>query len=140
MIWLFGGSVVRAQMTRRPEPVTRLNGEPVYDSVDRRPRFPGGGAALSQYLLKRIRIPNSLVRAQYDPGKVYVNFIVDRNGGIHDIRVEKPVVNKTIEKGMDEYVVTIVTAVEKMPNWIPGQLAGQPVAVLCRMPVQVSIQ
>ena len=100
---------------------TQSRTELVYTTVDRQPEFPGGKAALSQYLAANIRFPSALMRKNYNTGPVAAKFIVDKLGDVRDVRVTTKPLDKNMQKGMQEFMTTIIAAVEKMPRWRPGQ-------------------
>ena len=111
--------------------------ELVYTVVERQPEFPGGKAALSQYLAINIRFPGSLMRKNYDTGPVAAKFIVDKSGAVRDVRVTTKPLDKEMRKGMQEFMTTIIAAIEKMPRWRPGQVNGQSVSVFYTLPIEV---
>ena len=114
--------------------------EQVYTTVDRQPEFPGGKAALGQYLAANIRFPSALMRKNYNTGPVAAKFIVDKLGDVRDVRVTTKPSGKKMQKGMQEFMTTIIAAVEKMPRWRPGQVNGQSVSVFYTLPVGVNMQ
>lgn len=114
--------------------------ELVYTVVERQPEFPGGKAALSRYLAENIRFPSSLMRKNYNTGPVAAKFIVDKAGDVRDVRITTKPLDKKMQKGMQEFMTTIIAAIEKMPRWRPGQVNGQSVAVFYTLPIEVSMQ
>lgn len=114
--------------------------EQVYTTVDRQPEFPGGKAALSQYLAANIRFPSALMRKNYNTGPVAAKFIVDKLGDVRDVRVTTKPLGRKMQKGMQEFMTTIIAAVEKMPRWRPGQVNGQSVSVFYTLPIEVNMQ
>ena len=123
-------------VTAQTQPRTDM----VYTAVDRQPEFPGGKAALGQYLATNIRFPNALMRKNYNTGPIAAKFIVDKLGDVRDVRVTTKPLDKNRQKGMQEYMTTIIAAVEKMPRWRPGQVNGQSVAVFYTLPIEVNVQ
>lgn len=126
---LFGGSA-KAQ----------ARNELIYTTVERQPEFPGGKAALGRYLASNIRFPNSLMRKNNDTGPVAAKFIVDKMGIVRDVRVTTKPLSKEMRKGMQEFMTTIIAAIEKMPRWRPGQVNGESVAVFYTLPIEVVSQ
>ena len=120
--------------------LAQSRGELVYTTVEQQPQYPGGKAALRQYLAQNIRFPSSLMRKNQDTGPVAAKFIVDRDGTVRDVRVTTKPLDKSRQKGMQEFMATIIAAVEKMPRWRPGQVGGQPVAVFYVLPIEVDMQ
>jgi hypothetical protein len=114
--------------------------EQVYTVVEQQPEFPGGKAALSQYLASNIRFPSSLMRKNYNTGPVSAKFIIDKSGTVRDVQVTTKPIDKNMQKGMQEFMTTIIAAIEKMPRWRPGQVNGQSVAVFYTLPIEVSMQ
>lgn len=119
--------------------VAQVRKNQVYTVAEQQPQFPGGPVALSRYLAENIRIPGALIRKNYNTGPVAAKFIIDELGYVHDVRVTtKPLDKKTL-KGMQGFMAAIITAVEKMPRWEPGEVAGKPVAVFYTLPIEVSM-
>jgi len=114
--------------------------ELVYTVVERQPEFPGGKAALGRYLASNIRFPSSLMRKNYNTGPVAAKFIIDKLGAVRDVRVTTKPLDKNMQKGMQEFMTTIIAAIEKMPRWRPGQVNGQSVAVFYTLPIEVNMQ
>lgn len=109
-----------------------------YTSVEKLAQFPGGQKAMLQFLATNIDYPSSLDRINYKTGPIKVRFIVAPNGTLHDITVDsQPVLVPEAEKGMDEYRISIIHAIEKMPRWKPAQMGGEPVAMLYTIPLKV---
>ncbi|RYC67032.1 energy transducer TonB [Spirosoma sordidisoli] len=123
-------SIVRAQQSTGK----------VYTVAERQPEFPGGKAALSRYLATNIKFPGSLMRQNANTGPVAAKFIVDVDGSVHDVRITTKPLTRENKKGMQEFMAAIVTAVEKMPRWRPGEVGGRPVAVFYTLPIEVNMQ
>lgn len=98
----------------------------VFDVVEQMPSFPGGNAALMKYLNENIKYP---VVAQENgvSGRVVVSFVVERDGSITDVNVER-----SVDPSLDRESVRVVKA---MPRWIPGKQNGSAVRVKFRVPV-----
>jgi protein TonB len=112
----------------------------VYTTVERQPEFPGGKAALSRYLAENIRFPSSLMRKNQNTGPVAAKFIVDKDGSVHDVRISTKPLDKKAQKGMEDFMTTIIAAIEQMPRWRPGEVKGEPVAVFYTLPIEVNMQ
>ena len=109
-----------------------------YTSVEKLAQFPGGQPAMLRFLAKHIDYPASLDKLRYKTGPIKVRFIVAPNGTLHDITIDSaPVRRPEAEKGMDDYRISIIRAVERMPRWTPARLGGAPVAMLYTIPLQV---
>ena len=98
----------------------------VYDTAEQMPSFPGGQAALFQWISKNIKYP---VKAEENDiqGRVICAFIVERDGSIHDVQVVKPV-----DPLLDEEALRLV---KSMPRWMPGMQNGKPIRVKYTVPI-----
>ncbi len=95
------------------------------------PSFPGGQAALMEYLSKNVKYP---VVAQENgvQGRVVVSFIVERDGSITDVTIVK-----SVDPSLDREASRVVSS---MPKWIPGAQNGQAVRVKFNVPVSFRLQ
>ncbi|MBP8782080.1 MAG: TonB family protein [Paludibacteraceae bacterium] len=98
--------------------------------VERMPEFPGGEAAMSQFINRTIRYP---VIAQENgiQGRVVVQFVVNTDGKIVDVEVVRGV-----EESLDKEAVRVVKA---MPPWNPGRQGGKNVRVKYTLPIRFRI-
>jgi TonB family protein len=94
----------------------------VYSRAERMPQLPGGGGmeAIDRAIYKELRYPPYALRQGIE-GIVMVNFIVDKNGDVGNVRILR-----RIGGGCDE---ELVRAVKKLPRFVPGYDHGQPVDV-----------
>ena len=98
-----------------------------YTAVDQMPCFPGGETELYKFLGTQIHYPDSAKKLGLQ-GKLYVEFIVCKSGKICDFKIRKG----SIGKGCEEEAIR---ALKNMPDWIPGKLNGETVAVRYTLPV-----
>ncbi|UFH55324.1 energy transducer TonB [Spirosoma sp. KNUC1025] len=117
--------------------IAQSRNQQIYTVAERQPEFPGGNSALSLYLAENIQVPSALIKKGPNIGSVSAKFIVDEFGYVHDPRVVTKPLDKTMEKGMHKYMVSIIAAVEKMPRWRPGEVDGKPVSVFYTLPIEV---
>ena len=103
----------------------------VFFIVEDMPEFPGGELALRKYIANAIKYP---VIAQENgiQGKVYVQFVVDKDGGISDARIARGV-----DPSLDKEALRVVNA---LPKWKPGQQRGKPVRVSYTVPINFVLQ
>ena len=94
--------------------------------VEDQPEFPGGTAALMEYLRKNIKYP-AICRENNIQGRVVVTFVVNKDGSIVDIEIARGV-NPSLDK-------EAVRVISQMPNWKPGYQLGRPVRVRYSLPV-----
>lgn len=94
------------------------------------PRFPGGTAAMYQFIMQNMRYP-SLAQQNRVEGEVYVRFIVKKDGSISDVMVVRG-----IGYGCDEEAIRLVKA---MPKWIAGKNEGKSVDVYSSLSISFKI-
>ena len=102
------------------------DGPEVYMIVDEMPEFPGGDKELYQFIADNVKYPAE-AKEKGIKGRVFVNFIVEPDGSISDIRVLRG-----IGGGCDEEAVRVV---EYMPKFKPGIQNGEAVRVSYTVPV-----
>jgi protein TonB len=86
---------------------------------------------LMKYLSENIKYP-PLAKESGIQGRVFINFVVEPNGSISNVKVLRG-----IGGGCDEEAVRVV---EKMPKWSPGKQRGKPVRVSYNLPVKFTLQ
>jgi len=118
---LFGLTTVSAQKT-----VVAKKNQQVFDVVEKMPEYPGGQAALFEYLQKNVKYPADAEKKKVE-GRVLVTFVVNTDGSITDIEV----VRKTFPS-LDAEAVRVISG---MPRWKPGEQKGQKVRVKYTVPL-----
>lgn len=99
----------------------------IYEVVENMPCFPNGGmSALMQYLNENIRYPEAATKAGVQ-GRVTVQFIVDKDGSIDDV--------KTLRSVNPDLDAEAIRVIKMMPRWEPGTHKGNPVRVKYTVPV-----
>jgi periplasmic protein TonB len=104
--------------------------EETYRRVEIMPSYPGGNEALIRFLLKNLRSPADLDENQ--TVKVVMQFVVAKDGSISALTVT--------ESGGAAFDKEVERVMKMMPNWIPGEQNGHPVAVYFNLPVTFSTQ
>jgi protein TonB len=102
---------------------------PVY-WVDEMPEFPGGEEAWNEYLRKELRYPE-VCRTLGITGVVHIEFVVERDGAISNIRVLEPVY-----RDLDAEAVRVISA---SPKWKAGKQMGKAVRVFYQIPIRFSL-
>ena len=126
-----GGEVLKAkEVIAQPEPPKEEETK-VFDVVEVMPSFPGGQAALFEWLSQNIKYP-VVAEENGVQGRVIVTFVVERNGSITDVQVVK-----SVDPSLDKEAVRVVKA---MPHWIPGKQNGSAVRVKFTVPVTFRLQ
>ena len=96
-------------------------------SVEQKPQFPGGDAALMKYLLSHINYPPMAAENDIE-GSVIVQFLVDKTTG----KVGEVKVVRSVDKYLDKEAIRVVKA---LPIFTPGRHKGKPVDVWYVLPV-----
>lgn len=94
------------------------NVDEVFTIVEESASFPGGYAAWGKFLQKQLKYPRQAQRMGIE-GRVFVQFIVERDGSLTDIQVVKG-----IGAGADEEAIRVL---KNSPKWKPGKQRGKPV-------------
>lgn len=105
--------------------------EEVFTIVETMPEFPGGESALRKFLADNIRYP-ALAQENGIQGKVVVEFIIGKDGGVYDIAI-----SRSVEGTLDKEATRVVGL---MPKWIPGKKNGKTVKVKYFLPVMFRFQ
>lgn len=82
------------------------------------------------HIRKNFRYPE-IAQEMGIQGRVYVNFIISRDGSIIDIRMRGP--DKNLEKEAERII-------SKLPKMIPGKQRGRPVRVPFSIPITFRLQ
>ncbi|WP_293299445.1 energy transducer TonB [Pedobacter sp. UBA4863] len=109
------------------------NGEEVHHtaSVEHSPEFPGGMEAWAKYIQRNLRYP-SMAQEEGIGGKVFVSFVVEKDGTITDVKV-----TRGIGYGCDEEAMRVI---KKSPRWKAGMQNNLPVRVRYNMPISYVMQ
>lgn len=102
----------------------------VYDLVvvHEQPQFPGGDDSLSAFFEKNIQY-SQIEKEKNIQGKVFVSFIVNKNGSVTDVELYKGLKGCL---GCDKEAIRVA---KMMPKWSPGKNNGKPVRTRYIMPV-----
>ncbi|MDE6204653.1 MAG: M56 family metallopeptidase, partial [Duncaniella sp.] len=98
----------------------------VYDEVETPPSFPGGVNELMKLIAGSIRYPADAYREGVQ-GRVVMQFVVGKDG-----KVTSPTVVRGVCESIDEEAKRVVM---QLPDFIPGKMNGEPVAVRYRLPL-----
>jgi len=103
----------------------------IFTVVESMPEFPGGTGELYKYLGKSIKYP-PLAKESGIQGRVFVNFVVEPDGSISNVKVLRG-----IGGGCDEEAMRVV---KNMPTWKPGKQRGKSVRVSYNLPIKFTLQ
>jgi protein TonB len=100
-------------------------------SVDKKPEFPGGEAALFKFISENIVYPEICKDNEID-GKVYVRFVIGINGKVSDISIQRGV-----DVDLDEEAARVISL---LPDWKPGEKNNKIVPVSFIIPIKFVIE
>ncbi|GMT46243.1 MAG: hypothetical protein IEMM0006_2075 [bacterium] len=119
--FLFSGNISSAQTAADTT---------IHAVAQQKPEYPGGVQARVKFLASHLQYPEDAMKNGVS-GKVYVGFVVERDGSISHIKVLKG-----IGYGCDSEAMQVVA---QMPKWKPGLINGKPVRVRYTLPFTFNI-
>jgi periplasmic protein TonB len=100
--------------------------EEIFTIVEESASPVGGMPAFYKYLVETMKYPPQARRLGVE-GKVTLQFVVDKNGTIGEVKVLKG-----IGSGCDEEAIRVM---QKAPAWSPGKQRGKAVKQRCIVPI-----
>lgn len=126
-----GGEVLKAkEEIKAPEPPKHEENK-IFTVVEQMPMYPGGDAALMQFLSSNIKYP-TVAAENGVQGRVVVGFVVEKDGSITDVNVMR-----SVDPSLDREAMRVV---KNMPRWTPGKQNGSAVRVKYQVPVMFRLQ
>ncbi len=108
----------------------KLEKEQVFKAAEQMPQFPGGYAALNNFLAQNLRYPEKAMSNNIE-GAVVVQFEVLKTGKIGNVKVVRKV-----DAELDAEAMRVI---KSMPDFIPGKINGKPVNVLYSLPIMFKL-
>ena len=96
---------------------------------DQVPEFPGGQDSLKLFIRNNFNYPENFRDGTNTSSKIYVTFIVDKNGVI-----KKAKILKGINSELDKEALRVVNM---MPKWKPGTTKGEITSQQVNLPIQL---
>lgn len=99
----------------------------IYDisGIDVRPEFPGGMNKFYEFIGENYITPTIKGLS----GKIYVSFIIEKDGSLTDIKVLRDLKHGT---GLEA-----IRVLQLSPKWIPGEQNGKKVRCFFSMPIAI---
>ena len=116
--------IVQYKSQNSEDSVVQIDETAVYSIAEEMPEFPGGATAMESFIKKNLRCPD---RTRSIRGKVFLSFIVEKDGSITNIEVLR-----SREKICSQEAIRVV---KLMPKWKPGKIKGSPVRVKQVLPI-----
>lgn len=98
-----------------------------YIEVEELPTFKGGVTKYSEWLSSSIKYPKAAQAAGAE-GRAIVQFVVNKNGTISDVKIMKSTGNEEL----DNEAMRVVSA---SPKWKPGKINGKTVRTKMMQPI-----
>ncbi|MCS7005338.1 MAG: energy transducer TonB [Cytophagales bacterium] len=102
----------------------------IFTIVEENASPPGGMQAFYEYLAQNIKYPKS-ARKMGIEGKVFVQFVVERDGSLTDIQVMR-----SLHPDCDAEAVRVL---KEAPKWKPGKQRGRPVRQKMTIPINFKL-
>ena len=100
-------------------------------AVQQQPEFPGGMEKMYEFMGRVQRYPDAEADAGTQ-GKVYVEFVVEKDGRITEVKTKRGV-----SPGLDREAERIIRS---MPPWSPGKMNDKPVRCRFVLPVKFTLR
>jgi TonB family protein len=111
-------------------PAMEVDENHVFEIVEEGAEFPDGMAACLKWMMENLDYPTAASEAGIQ-GRVYVSFVVQKDGSLTDIKIARGV-----HPTLDEEAIRVV---KKMPKWKPGRQNGKNVNVRATVPVNFKL-
>lgn len=138
-----------------------IHDDPIFEVVEEPAQYPGGQAALMQYLAQNIRYPKISAENGVQ-GRVLVQFVVEKDGSLSNFAVVKKsgdTITKNAQSGItvnalgsateeskvpqeafDALNAEAVRVLREIPKWIPAKQRGQEVRMRYTLPITFRLQ
>jgi len=93
-------------------------------------QFKGGPKGLQSYISKNVHYPDDAVEENIT-GKVYLSFVVEMNGKISNVVVER-----SAHPSLDQEALRLIIG---MPKWKPAKQNGKKVRSRARLPINFTL-
>ena len=113
------------------EPIEEEETDEIFQIVENPASFKGGIGAFYQYVQKNMKYPSQAQRMGLE-GKVFVEFVVGKDGKITDVKVLRG-----IGAGCDEEAIRVL---KNSPAWSPGKQRGRAVRQRMVLPITFKLQ
>lgn len=155
------GKVVKKILLQGQEVYDDDDDDPVFEVTEEPAQYPGGQAALMQFLAQNIRYPK-IAAENGVQGRVLVQFVVEKDGSLSNFAVVKKsgdIITKNAQSGItvkalgsateeskvpqeafDALNAEAVRVLREMPKWIPAKQRGQEVRMRYTLPITFRLQ
>lgn len=103
----------------------------VLEIVDKDAEYIGGYIAMMNFIQKNMNYPQEAIELN-EQGRVYVSFIVEKDGSVSSVQVERGV-SKSIDREAERLV-------RMFPEWKPAEMAYGKVRARVRLPINFILE
>ncbi|MGB3076661.1 MAG: energy transducer TonB [Chitinophagales bacterium] len=128
---LKGKATTKAEVPDKTQKISEDKNH-IYNYSDVMPEFPGGEAALENYILTHINYPRRALDDEKE-GTVIVHFAIDEHGKVMDAQVQ----SEPLGFGLEEEALRVVST---MPDWTPGKVNGEKAKVYYTLPIVYAME
>jgi TonB family protein len=107
-----------------------FDNDQVFMLVEEMPEFPGGDLELRKFIAENVKYPAE-AKEKKIKGKVFVQFVINKDGNVEDVKLARGVDPLLDEAAMD--------VVKSLPQWKPGRQRGQNVKVSFTVPINFQL-
>jgi hypothetical protein len=105
----------------------------IYSFAEEMPQYPGGEAAMMDFLRKNIVFPESINDTKMqDATTTYIEYVVEKDGQVSNV--------KPLKKSNSGIAKEYVRVVKTFPNHSPGKIDGKPVRVRMMVPFKIDLK
>ena len=155
------GKVVKKILLQGQEVYDDDDDDPVFEVTEEPAQYPGGQAALMQYVAQNIRYPK-IATENGVQGRVLVQFVIEKDGSLSNFAVVKKsgdIITKNAQSGItvnaqgsateenkvpqeafDALNAEALRVLRGMPNWTPAKQRGQVVRMKYTLPVTFRLE
>ncbi len=96
--------------------------------IEKVPEFPGGNIEFRNYIMANFKPPE----VKGLQGKVFVEFVVEKDGTVAEVKVIRDIGFGTGEEAK--------RVIQNSPKWTPGTLKGEPIRAKFMLPLTVNVE
>jgi protein TonB len=122
--------IIGAVVVVEEEVIAVVEEEEVIEFPDVEAEFIGGPQALMKYIQSNIQYPPTSIEMN-EQGKVYLSFVVEPDGSITNVAVERGV-----SPDLDREAKRVIRS---MPKWKPGEAKAKKSRTRCRLPINFQL-
>ena len=133
-----------------------IHDDPIFEVVEEPAQYPGGQAALMQYLAQNIRYPKISAENGVQ-GRILVQFVIEKDGSLSNFKIvkdAKPVSdgitanaqgtaaegNNIPQEAYGALNIEALRVLRGMPNWTPAKQRGLEVSLRYTLPITFRLQ